>query len=92
MAIEPFGINDAGEIIGNGTLLNGDVHAVLLEPDGECNSDYEASTVDEQRSVTASSPQSARTITAVREGRSSTTLERLQNSMRQRYRIPGRKQ
>jgi probable HAF family extracellular repeat protein len=89
--IEPRGINDMGEIVGNGTLLNGDVHAVLMKPDGDCDTDCEAKTIYKQRSVTASPRQTARTITAVLEAGSSTTLERLQNSMRQRYQVPGRK-
>jgi probable HAF family extracellular repeat protein len=90
-AIEPTGINNVGEIVGNGTLLNGDVHAVLLEPDGERDSDYEAKTITEEKSLTTSSRQTTRTITAAQEGGSSTTLERLRNSMRQRYQVPGRK-
>jgi hypothetical protein len=37
-----FASVDAGEIIGNGTLLNGDVNAVLMKPIGDCDSDCEA--------------------------------------------------
>ena len=36
---EPFVINDRGEIAGNGVLINGDVHAALLIPDGDCDGD-----------------------------------------------------
>ena len=35
-------INDRGEILSSGTLQNGDVHAFLLIPDGDCNDDCEA--------------------------------------------------
>lgn len=28
--------------LGNGTLLNGDVHTVLLQPEGECDNACEA--------------------------------------------------
>ena len=34
-------INDRGEIAGRGVLPNGDVHAILLIPSGECNDDCE---------------------------------------------------
>ncbi len=35
-------INDRGEILSSGTLQNGDAHAFLLIPDGDCNDDCEA--------------------------------------------------
>jgi probable HAF family extracellular repeat protein len=34
-------INDSGEIAGRGVLPNGDVHAILLVPDGDCDDDCE---------------------------------------------------
>jgi probable HAF family extracellular repeat protein len=89
--VEPIIINDAGEIIGNGTLLNGDNHAVLLEPDGDCDSDYDARTVDTQRSVTASPQRIVTTLTAVLETKPSTTLQQLQSRIHLRYQIPGRR-
>jgi probable HAF family extracellular repeat protein len=35
--VDPVSINDAGEIVGQGILPNGDVHAVVLRPNGPCN-------------------------------------------------------
>ena len=40
--IYPWQINDRGEIAAQGILQNGDVHAVLLIPDGDCDNDTEA--------------------------------------------------
>ncbi len=34
---EPVVINDEGDIVAIGTLLNGNVHAVLLKPEGFCD-------------------------------------------------------
>jgi probable HAF family extracellular repeat protein len=39
---DPYDINDNGEIAVTGFLPNGDEHAVLLVPDGECGGDCEA--------------------------------------------------
>jgi probable HAF family extracellular repeat protein len=38
---EAIYINDRGEIAGDALLLNGDVHAYLLIPDGDCDDDCE---------------------------------------------------
>jgi probable HAF family extracellular repeat protein len=92
VAVEVFGINDAGEIIGNGTLLNGDVHAVLIQPDGNCYSVCQASMVDGQRSVTAPPSKSAASMTAYLESTPRTVLGKLQKRMQQRYGVPGRRQ
>ena len=86
--IEPFGINDMGEIIGNGTLLNGDVRAVLLEPVGNCNGECQADTTGGEN-VTAAQQKTTTSMTALQESRPTTILERLRSQMRQRYQIPG---
>lgn len=39
--VGPSSINDRGEIAGYGVLSNGDAHAFLLIPDGDCDSDCE---------------------------------------------------
>jgi probable HAF family extracellular repeat protein len=87
--IEPVVINDVGEILGNGTLLNGEFHAVLLEPDGPCDSSCEARIAASQNSVAAPNQIVGNTNTAVRERSPSTTLERLRSQMRHQYHIPG---
>jgi len=89
--VEPIVINDVGEIVGNGTLLNGDVHAVLIKPNGDCDSDCEARIVEGQKSVTATPWKMATTMTASRESTPSSMLERLQNGMRWRYKVAGRR-
>ncbi len=87
--IEPVVINDVGEIVGNGTLSNGDVHAVVLEPDGPCDSGCEARIAAGQNNVAASNQTVGNSNTAVRERTPSTTLERLRSQIHRRYRVPG---
>ena len=85
-AIEPVGINDAGEIIGNGILLNGDVHAVLLKPDGDCDRGCET-WMAAQVNVTAAQQKTSTSVTALYESQPTTILERSRSQMRQRYYI-----
>ena len=80
--VEPVVINDRGEILGNGLLTNGDVHAVVLKPDGDCNS---ACNGQIQRTVAAEVQIVGGTRTAGYERTASTPLERLHNQMRQHY-------
>lgn len=40
-------INDRGEIAGRGVLPNGDVHAILLIPIGDCDDDCEGRTASQ---------------------------------------------
>jgi probable HAF family extracellular repeat protein len=87
--IEPVVINDEGEIVGNGTLLNGNVHAVLLKPDGDCDGDCEARAGAGQNNVRVAHQNPSNTAT--REKPSSTTLERLRKQMRQSYRLPSQR-
>ena len=86
--VEPVVINDDGEIVGNGTLFNGDVHAVLLKPDGPCDDDCEGTVVASQNSAAAPRRDVGNSDTARRESTPSTTWERLRNQMRRRYRLP----
>ncbi len=88
--VEPIAINDVGEIVGNGTIANGDVHAVLLQPDGPCNSDCEAALTADRNSAAAAANQIFRNSnTAARERTPSTALERVRSQMRQQYHISG---
>jgi probable HAF family extracellular repeat protein len=89
--VEPVVINDVGEIVGNGTMLNGDVHAVLLKPDGDCDTACEASMAEAQKNATATPRTMATTMTALQDSTPSTVRERLQNRMYQRYQFPGRR-
>jgi len=86
--VEPVAINDVGEIVGNGVLPNGDVHAVVLKP---CTTGCEAQVAAGQNNAVATSQTVSNSKTAEQERTPSTTLERMRNQMRQHYRIPGLK-
>jgi probable HAF family extracellular repeat protein len=45
-------INDRGEIAVSGTVANGDVHAFILVPDGDCDDDCESRIAVSQNNVT----------------------------------------
>lgn len=89
--VEPVAINDSGEIVGNGTLTNGDVHAVLLKPDGLCDRDCEERIriATGQNNAAVANQTASNSNTAIRERTPSTVLERLRHQIRQRYRMPG---
>lgn len=86
--VEPVVINDSGEIVGNGGLPNGDTHAVVLKPDGDCGGTCQVSAA-ETASDSASAGGNQRTITAFRESPAHSPLDRLRKQMRQRYHLPG---
>ena len=88
-SVEPIAISDAGKIVGNGVLSNGDVHAVVLKPDGDCDSNCENRIAASQNSAAAAAQTAGSSNTAVRKRTPSTSLERLRNQMKQRYHIPG---
>lgn len=83
--VEPVAINDVGEIVGNGTLPNGDVHAVVLEP---CSDGCEAR-VASNLNTPATHQTVVNSRTALLEKPHSSPLERVRAQIRQRYRIPG---
>jgi probable HAF family extracellular repeat protein len=85
--VHPVVINDSGEILANGILQNGDMHAVLLKPDGDCDD-----SCDRKLTATASSGTfKQNSATALREQPMLTPLDRFRNMMRQRYGIPGQR-
>ena len=84
--VEPIVINDRGEIGGNGILLNGDVHVVLLVPDGYCNDACEGGIAASQNS--AISAPNVETMTRISES-SLSPVEKSRMQMRQRYHMPG---
>ena len=82
---EPFVINDRGEIAGNGVLINGDVHAALLIPNGDCDGDCEGRLAASQNSVAPAQYQAT-----MKQGSESpaTRVDQLRNRFGQRYHIP----
>lgn len=87
--VELTGINDAGELIGNGTLLNGDVRAVLIKPVGDCDQECEAAMAANQKIVTTPQSRMSTGMTASADTHPTIPLERLRSQMRQRFHIPG---
>lgn len=88
--VEPVVINDSGEIVGNGGLPNGDTHAVVLKPDGDCDTSCEVSITATASSATSAAVKQ-NSATSTREAPVHSPVERLQSQMRQRYRMPGQR-
>jgi len=90
--VEPVVINDSGEIVGNGGLPNGDIHAVVLKPSTllfEINAE-ETSEVATNASTAVSSAVKQNSLTSWREAPVLSPLDRLRHQIRQHYHIPGR--
>ena len=79
-------INDRGEIAATGVLPNGDQHAILLVPDGDCDDDCEGRIAASQNNA-APVPYPA-TMTQGSESRVS-PVNQLRNRFGQRYQAPG---
>ena len=84
VAVDPAAINDAGEIVGNGTLLNGESHVVVLRPcndgDAKIASNYDSASIT---SRVAAHP------TEIRELMPKSPVDRMRAKIGQRYRVPG---
>lgn len=86
--VEPFVINDRGDIEANAFLPNGNVHAVVLKPDGDCGGTCQA-TVAETASRSTGAVANQNTILALRESPAQSPLDRLRKQIRQHYHMPG---
>jgi probable HAF family extracellular repeat protein len=76
---DPSYINERGEITGNARLPNGDMHAVVLIPNGECDSSCESRIAANQASAAITPrPRAARLSPA----------QRLRAMIRQRFHLP----
>jgi probable HAF family extracellular repeat protein len=84
-------INDRGEIAGKAVLPNGDVHAVLLIPDGDCDHELEAKIAASQEAA-ATTPRAKPTIgtPASDSGTAGATANSRRNRFGERYMPPGR--
>jgi probable HAF family extracellular repeat protein len=79
-------VNDDGEIAGIGDLANGDQHAFLLIPDGDCDSDCEGRIVASQNRVVQYPAAMKQEVESPTE-----TINQLRNSLTQRNRFPGQR-
>jgi len=86
-SVHPVAINDAGQIVGDGILPNGDVHAVVLEPDGPCNSNCEATFSASGNGAALAHELFSTSQPAVREKTATTALERIRNQIRRQLHI-----
>src|SRR5664280_338982 len=77
--------NDIGEIAVTGTLPNGDHHAVLLVPHGDCDDDCEGRIAASQNN--AAHTQNPETVTQGGESRVG-PANQLRNRLAQRYHLP----
>jgi probable HAF family extracellular repeat protein len=79
-------LNDRGEILITGTLSNGDNHAFLLIPDGDCDSDCEGRIAVNQNNAAP-----AQNAAMIKQGSESPiAVNQLRNRLMQRHYIPGR--
>jgi probable HAF family extracellular repeat protein len=84
--VDPYYINDRGYIAVAGVLPNGDEHAVILIPDGDCDDDTEARIAASQNSATSAQYLATRT----RDSESgASSAQQLRNRSMQRYQMPG---
>ena len=83
--LEPVVINEAGEIVANGVLPSGDVHAVVLKP---CSEDCAAQVASNVSNASAVNRAVGNSRTAVLERNASSPLERVRNQMRKPYTLP----
>ena len=85
VVVDPYYINDRGEIATTGVLPNGDQHAVLLVPDGDCDDDCEGRIAASQNN--AAHTQNPETVTQGGESRVG-PANQLRNRLAQRYHLP----
>jgi probable HAF family extracellular repeat protein len=76
-------INDSGEIVAQGVLPNGDFHAALLVPDGDCKEDCE------QRILTSQNAPVVRANAGSTSPAFGKEAKWLRNRLEQRYALPG---
>jgi probable HAF family extracellular repeat protein len=79
-------INDRGAIAGAGVLSNGDAHAYLLIPDGDCDDDCEGRIAASQTATLQSPAATERQIESPTE-----VINKVRNSLAQHYRFPGQR-
>jgi hypothetical protein len=76
-------INDSGEILAQGLLSTGDIHAALLVPSGHCKEDCERRIVASQNAPTVGADAGSTSPAFGKEAK------RLHNRLGHRYALPG---
>ena len=89
--VEPVVVNDSGEIVGNGGLPNGDTHAVVLKPDGDCDEDCEGRIAASQYNAADAGQVTQNSSATAHDNKSRAPIERLRSQTRQRYQLPGQR-
>lgn len=89
VSLEPVVINEAGEIVANGVLSNGDIHAVLLQP---CSDGCVRQVASALNHASTTNQVVGNSHTALLERTPSSPLERVRAQMRYRYHVPGFKE
>ena len=85
VVVDPYYINDRGQIASTGFLPNGDERAVLLIPDGDCDDAVEAGIAASQNNVApAQNPATMKQGSESRLG----PANQFRNRLMQRYHIP----
>jgi probable HAF family extracellular repeat protein len=85
-------INDRGEIAGEAVLPNGDPHAVLLVPDGDCDEECEVRIATSQKNATVAAQASPITSTTIRKGETKgPPINSLGYRFGRRYNLPGQR-
>jgi probable HAF family extracellular repeat protein len=85
--VEPVVINDRGEIVGNGLLTSGDLHAVILTPNGNRDEGSEVSITAAASGIASGAARQH--LVSLREASVLSPFDRFRNQVRQRYRLPG---
>ena len=86
VSLEPVVINEAGEIVANGVLSNGDVHAVLLQP---CSDGCVKQVASAPNHAAVTNQIIGSSHTAALERTPTSPLERARTQMRYQYHVPG---
>ena len=87
--IRAWNINDRGEIVGEALLDNGDEHAFLLKPHGDCDYRCEQRLAEHPRDRMAAAQLARPQTLATKTQAPVTSAERVRNLLRQRFGLTG---
>jgi probable HAF family extracellular repeat protein len=87
--IRAWNINERGEIVAEGLLPNGDEHAALLVPHGDCDDRCEQRLAESQRNRGSAAQLARSQNLTLKPETSMTPADRVRSMMRQRLHLPG---